>query len=200
MHALPRSSLLLAPIVAGLVLLLLPVTATAGGRTIAVGARTRNFTPAMVAELWLGRFGLSAEAGIGLAKEEDTPFSTSPDAVTQTSNRSAIRAAAAVYYTLARGKQTQLSAGLRYGYGRGHTTWDDGRDKSVISYNELSVPLRVEVWPLKRLSIYIEFGVGARKWKTVRTVDAASQQSIDRTEELFMFGDPLGNAGVSFHF
>ena len=201
MQVLPRpSSFPFASIFAGLLLLLLPAAATAGGRTIAVGARTRSFTPVVVGELWLGHVGLSAEAGIGLAKSEDAPFPSSIDRETRVSNRSALRVGAAVYSVLARGKQTQLSAGLRYGYGRSHLTRDDGRDKSVSSYNELSMPLRVEVWPIKRLSVYVEFGFGARKWKSVRTVNAAPEQAIERAQELFLFGDPLGNAGVSFHF
>jgi hypothetical protein len=204
-----RLSSLLVPALAGLLLFLIPAVAHAdqpkpGGRTTAVGVRVRGDGPVVVGELWLGLVGLSAEAGVGLG-ENEAPRSgfVSDNDPTTTNTDSSILLGAAAYYAVARGKQTQLSAGLRYRYQRAHLTRDDANatDKTVSTTSEVSVPIRIEVWPVKRVSLYIEFGLAVRFEKSVRTRDnRVPEETILRGKELRLFGDPLGNAGVSFYF
>ena len=206
-----RFPYVLIPVLAGL--LLRPSSAMAqadqpmpDGGTTAVGVRVRDDGPVVVGELWLGLVGLSAEAVVGFG-ENEAPRSgfVSDEAPTTMNTDSSILLGAAAYYGVIRGKQTQLSAGLRYRYQRGHSARNDANstDKTVSTTSEVSVPIRIEVWPVQRVSLYIEFGLAVRLEKSVRTRDvggAMPEESILHGKDLRLFGNPLGNAGVNFHF
>ena len=201
-----HSPRLLVPVLTGLLLFLVMPVALAdkpapGGRTAKMGVRLRDAGPVVVGELWLGLTGLSAEAGVRRGESDAPTGGFVPEGSTTTNTETSILLGAAAYRALARGKHTQLSAGLRYRYERTHLTRDDSdaTDKTISTTNEVSVPIRIEAWLAKRVSLYIEFGMALRFEKSVRNREnVVPGETTVRSNEVGVFGDPLGNAGVNF--
>ncbi len=167
------------------------------GTTVSVGARTRGGRPIVVGEYWPGRFGFSAEVGADRFDREQTRERPGDVSDVTSDDGWSASVGGGIYYAVARGKRAQMSVGVRVSY-RHFSADGEGRDASASVF-EAAIPIRVELWVDSRVSVYTELGVGMRTVEQSEDGGGLSNFEVE-TEEMFVFGDPLGNAGVSFHF
>jgi hypothetical protein len=159
----------------------------------AVGARAEGGVYGPGADYWRGPLAITATVGAAATTQRGGPPGTPAEM-----RAMALGGSLGGLVALAQGPRSRLALGVRAVYGLQYLGAVDLWDSTYQSL-ALQLPLRIQVWVADRIALHTEVGLELGVASSSSTTEQGNDIEASN-RSLGVFGNPLGNFGVSYCF